>query len=159
MVRRDGDEKKILTEKPDYVIVTTVDRTHHTYIIKALELGCNVITEKPMTVDTEKCQEIIDVVNRTGKEVRVTFNYRYAPHNTKVRELIREGVIGEVFSVNFEWALDTQHGADYFRRWHRDKRNSGGLLVHKSTHHFDLVNFWLGTEPEKVYANGGSFLW
>ncbi|WP_062050929.1 Gfo/Idh/MocA family protein [Bacillus sp. JCM 19034] len=148
-------EKMIKEEKPDFVIVTTVDRTHHTYIIQALELGCNVITEKPMTVDAEKCQEIIDAVNRTGKEVRVTFNYRYAPHNTKIRELIRDGVIGEVYSVNFEWALDTQHGADYFRRWHRDKRNSGGLLVHKSTHHFDLVNFWLGTEPDTVYANGG----
>ncbi|KYG27700.1 Gfo/Idh/MocA family oxidoreductase [Alkalihalobacillus trypoxylicola] len=148
-------EEMINEQKPDFVIVTTVDRTHHTYIIKALELGCDVITEKPMTVDAEKCQEIIDAVNRTGNEVRVTFNYRYAPHNTKIRELIRDGVIGEVFSVNFEWALDTQHGADYFRRWHRDKQNSGGLLVHKSTHHFDLVNFWLGTEPEKVYANGG----
>ncbi|MFN7250370.1 MAG: Gfo/Idh/MocA family oxidoreductase [Anaerobacillus sp.] len=148
-------ERMIEREKPDYVIVTTVDRTHHTYIVKALEAGCNVITEKPMTVDTEKCQEIIDAVNRTGREVRVTFNYRYAPHNTKIRQLIRDGVIGEVFSVNFEWALDTQHGADYFRRWHRDKRNSGGLLVHKSTHHFDLVNYWLGTEPDTVYAQGG----
>ncbi|RKL66226.1 dehydrogenase [Salipaludibacillus neizhouensis] len=151
----DKFEKMIEQEKPDFVIVTTVDRTHHTYIIKALELGCNVITEKPMTIDAEKCQEIIDTVHRTGKEVRVAFNYRYAPHNTKIRELIKDGTIGDVYSVNFEWALDTQHGADYFRRWHRDKRNSGGLLVHKSTHHFDLVNFWLGTEPETVYANGG----
>lgn len=151
----DQFEEMIEKEKPDYVIVTTVDRTHHRYIVKALELGCNVITEKPMTIDEEKCQEIIDAVDRTGKEVRVTFNYRYAPHNTKVRELIRDGVIGDVYSVHFEWALDTQHGADYFRRWHRDKRNSGGLLVHKSTHHFDLVNFWLGTEPETVYATGG----
>ncbi|SDY26896.1 Oxidoreductase family, C-terminal alpha/beta domain [Evansella caseinilytica] len=148
-------DKMIEVEKPDVVIVTTVDRTHHTYIIKALEAGCDVITEKPMTVDAEKCQAIIDAVHRTGKEVRVTFNYRYAPHNTKIRELIQSGVIGDVFSVHFEWALDTQHGADYFRRWHRDKRNSGGLLVHKSTHHFDLVNFWLGTEPDTVYASGG----
>ncbi|MBD8068709.1 Gfo/Idh/MocA family protein [Bacillus sp. PS06] len=148
-------EKMIEIEKPDTVIVTTVDRTHHTYIIKALELGCDVVTEKPMTIDAEKCQEIIDAVNRTGREVRVSFNYRYAPHNTKIRGLIKDGVIGEVFSVNFEWALNTQHGADYFRRWHRDKRNSGGLLVHKSTHHFDLVNFWLGTTPDTVYAQGG----
>ncbi|WP_077619386.1 Gfo/Idh/MocA family oxidoreductase [Bacillus sinesaloumensis] len=148
-------EKMIEEEKPDTVIVTTVDRTHHTYIIKALELGCDVITEKPMTIDAEKCQAIIDAVNRTGREVRVAFNYRYAPHNTKIRELIMNDVIGQVNSVNFEWALDTQHGADYFRRWHRDKRNSGGLLVHKSTHHFDLVNFWLGTTPETVYAAGG----
>ena len=50
------------------------------------------------------------------------------------------GVIGNVVSVDFHWLLDTRHGADYFRRWHRNKRNSGGLLVHKATHHFDLVN-------------------
>lgn len=148
-------ETMIEKEKPDIVIVTTVDRTHHTYIIKALELGCDVITEKPMTIDVDKTQQIIDAINRTGQEVRVTFNYRYAPHNTKIRELIRDGVIGDVYSVNFEWALDTQHGADYFRRWHRNKNNSGGLLVHKSTHHFDLVNFWLNTTPETVYATGG----
>lgn len=147
-------EKMIELEKPDTVVVTTVDRTHHTYIIKAMELGCHVITEKPMTVDAEKCQAIIDATKRTGK-ARVAFNYRYAPHNTKIRELIMNDVIGQVNSVHFEWALDTQHGADYFRRWHRDKRNSGGLLVHKSTHHFDLVNFWLDTKPETVYATGG----
>ena len=64
------------------------------------------------------------------------------------------GTIGDVFSVHFEWLLNTKHGADYFRRWHRDKRNSGGLLVHKSTHHFDLVNFWLGTQPKTVFAMG-----
>lgn len=148
-------DKMIEKEKPDYVIVTTIDRTHHTYIIRALELGCDVITEKPMTVDVEKTQAILDAIDRTGKNVRVTFNYRYAPHNTKIRELIRDGVIGDVHSVHFEWALDTQHGADYFRRWHRNKRNSGGLLVHKSTHHFDLVNFWLDSIPETVYASGG----
>jgi len=148
-------DQMIEQEKPDIVIVTSVDRTHHTYIVRALELGCDVITEKPMTVDVEKTQEIIDAINRTGNEVRVTFNYRYAPHNTKIREIIRDNVIGDVYSVNFEWALDTQHGADYFRRWHRNKNNSGGLLVHKSTHHFDLVNFWLNTTPDTVYATGG----
>ncbi|MEK3888769.1 Gfo/Idh/MocA family oxidoreductase [Bacillus sp. FSL K6-3431] len=155
LYQSDRFEEMIATEKPDVVIVTTVDRTHHHYIIRALELGCDVITEKPMTTDAEKCQEIIDTVNKTGKNVRVAFNYRYAPHNTKIRELIMTDTIGEVYSVHFEWALDTQHGADYFRRWHRNKVNSGGLLVHKSTHHFDLVNFWLGTTPKTVYAAGG----
>jgi len=147
-------DRMIEEVKPDYVIVTTVDRTHHTYIIRAMELGCDVITEKPMTVDEVKCQEILDAVKRTGRRLRVTFNYRYSPHNTKIRELIADGVIGDVNSVHFEWLLNTKHGADYFRRWHRDKRNSGGLLVHKSTHHFDLVNFWLGTQPTTVFALG-----
>lgn len=141
--------------KPDVVIVTSIDRTHHKYITRALELGCDVITEKPMTIDAEKCQNILDAVKNTGNKLRVAFNYRYAPHHTKLRELIMQGTIGEVFSVHFEWLLNTKHGADYFRRWHRDKRNSGGLLVHKSTHHFDLVNFWMNTEPEVVFAQGG----
>ncbi|MCU6710364.1 Gfo/Idh/MocA family oxidoreductase [Paenibacillus sp. J5C_2022] len=147
-------DEMIAAEKPDTVIVTSVDRTHHTYIIRAMELGCDVITEKPMTVDERKCQEILDAVKRTGRQVRVTFNYRYSPHHTKIKELIAGGAIGQVTSIHFEWLLNTSHGADYFRRWHRDKRNSGGLLVHKSTHHFDLVNFWIDSQPESVFAHG-----
>lgn len=147
-------EKMIEETKPDVVIVTSIDRTHHRYIIKAMEMGCDVISEKPMTVDAVKCQEIVDCIQRTGKNLRVTFNYRYAPHNTKVRELIMNDTIGKITQVHFEWILNTSHGADYFRRWHRDKRNSGGMLVHKSTHHFDLVNFWLGTYPKQVFAYG-----
>jgi len=147
-------EKMLDDIKPDFVIVTSVDRTHDKYIILAMEKGYDVITEKPMTINEEKAQAIIDCQKRTGRSLRVTFNYRYAPHNTKIRELIMDGVIGDVFSVHFEWLLDIYHGADYFRRWHRNKINSGGLLVHKSTHHFDLVNFWLGTKPSKVFAYG-----
>ncbi len=147
-------DKMIEETKPDTVIVTTVDRTHDYYIIRAMELGCDVITEKPMTIDEKRAQAIIDAQKRTGREIRVTFNYRYAPHNTKIRELLMDGVIGDVYSVHFEWFLNTNHGADYFRRWHRNKENSGGLLVHKATHHFDLVNFWLGTQPETVVAMG-----
>jgi predicted dehydrogenase len=140
--------------KPDYVIVTSVDRTHHDYIIRSMEKGYNVITEKPMTIDEKKAQEIIDCQKRTGKSLRVTFNYRYAPHNTKIREVIMDNTIGEIYSVHFEWLLNTQHGADYFRRWHRNKLNSGGLLVHKATHHFDLMNFWINSRPETVFAFG-----
>ncbi len=150
----DEFDKMIEIEKPDCVIVTSIDRTHHKYIIRAMELGCDVISEKPMTTDNVKCQQIIDTIKRTGKHLRVSFNYRYAPHHSQVRRLMMEGVIGDVKQVHFEWLLDTSHGADYFRRWHRDKRNSGGLLVHKATHHFDLVNFWLGTRPKQVFAFG-----
>ncbi len=150
----DKFDQMIADCKPDVVIVTTMDRTHHRYICRAMELGCDVVTEKPMTVDEKKCQQIIDTKKKTGKNLTVTFNYRYAPRNTKIKEIIRSGIVGNITSVHFEWVLDTSHGADYFRRWHRDKRNSGGLLVHKSTHHFDLVNWWLDDEPQTVFAMG-----
>ena len=64
------------------------------------------------------------------------------------------GIIGRVTAVNFEWQLDTYHGADYFRRWHRNKANSGGLFVHKATHHFDLLNWWLGQRASAVSPPG-----
>ncbi|MDQ8192875.1 Gfo/Idh/MocA family oxidoreductase [Coraliomargarita sp. SDUM461004] len=147
-------EKMIEQHSVDVVIVTSVDRTHHEYICRAMEAGCDVVSEKPMTVDTEKCSQILETQQRTGKKLTVTFNYRYAPRNSKVKELLQSGIIGNVTSVHFEWMLDTKHGADYFRRWHRDKRNSGGLMVHKSTHHFDLVNWWLSSRPETVMAMG-----
>lgn len=147
-------DEMIETTRPDVVIVTTIDRTHHRYIIRAMELGCDAITEKPLTVDSEKCLEILETIRRTGRDLKVAFNYRYAPVRSKVKELLQSGVIGEVKQVHFEWLLNTSHGADYFRRWHRDKRNSGGLMVHKSTHHFDLVNWWLDSTPTDVFAFG-----
>ena len=136
------------------VIVTTIDRTHADFICRAMRAGCEVITEKPMTVDAESCRRILRTQAETGQHISVTFNYRYAPRHSRVKELLQSGAIGEIYSVHFEWLLDTSHGADYFRRWHRDKRNSGGLMVHKSTHHFDLVNWWIGSTPESVFAMG-----
>lgn len=146
-------------ERVDLVVVCTVDRTHDHYIVQALEAGCDVVTEKPMTTDADRARRILDAQRRTGREVRVAFNYRYNPVHAAVREILAAGEIGEVGSVHFEWLLDLRHGADYFRRWHREKANSGGLMVHKATHHFDLVNWWLGTEPETVYAQGGLFFY
>ncbi|MGJ3237396.1 MAG: Gfo/Idh/MocA family oxidoreductase [Anaerolineae bacterium] len=147
-------ERMISEAQPDTVIVSTVDATHHQYIVRAMELGCDVITEKPMTTDIDKMQAIYDTINRTGRSLRVTFNYRYAPAYTRFRELIMEGIVGRPLAVDFSWVLDTSHGADYFRRWHREKHNSGGLLVHKATHHFDLVNWWIDSYPAQVFAMG-----
>ncbi|NLF75138.1 MAG: Gfo/Idh/MocA family oxidoreductase [Chloroflexi bacterium] len=145
----------IAATHPDTVIVATVDATHHRYINRAMELGCDVITEKPMTTDADKARSIFETIERTGKKLRVTFNYRYAPAFTKLRELLMQGAVGRPLNVDFSWLLDTYHGADYFRRWHREKHNSGGLLVHKATHHFDLVNWWIDSYPAEVFAFGG----
>lgn len=150
----DDFDRMLRETRPDCVIVTTVDRYHHEYIIRSLEAGCDVITEKPMTIGAEQCRAILAAEKRSGKKVTVTFNYRFAPYTTRVKELVRAGAIGKPLSVDFEWILDTRHGADYFRRWHRRMENSGGLLVHKSTHHFDMINWWLEDEPERVFGLG-----
>jgi predicted dehydrogenase len=140
--------------RPDTVIVTTTDCDHDLYIVRAMELGCDAITEKPMTTEAEKAARILDAIDRTGRSLRVAFNYRYMPAFTKLRELIAEGAVGEPTLVDFSWMLDTSHGADYFRRWHGEKDKSGGLLVHKASHHFDLVNWWISGTPRTVMAMG-----
>ena len=147
-------DRMVQENNVDVVIAITIDRFHHHYCIRAMELGCDAITEKPMTIDEEKLQLMVDAEKKTGKRVRVLFNYRYAPHHTKIRELIDSGVIGEVSTLHMDWALDYPHGADFMRRWHRHKETSGGLQLHKSGHHFDLVHFWLNTDPELVYCLG-----
>ena len=144
-------ETMLRNHTPDIVLVTAgPDAVHDDLIVRAMEAGCDVVTEKPMTIDAARCQRIVDASARTGKSVRVTFNYRYSPPRSQLKELLDSGLIGDVVSVDFEWALDTSHGADYFRRWHRKKANSGGLMVHKSTHHFDLMNWWLSKKPVAV---------
>ena len=151
----DDEFDRLIAEcQPDCVIVTSKDCTHDQYIVRAMELGCDVITEKPMTTDEHKCQRIIDTRRRTGKQCTVTFNYRYSPPRTQIKELLMSGVIGDLLSIDFHWLLDTRHGADYYRRWHRNKANSGGLMVHKATHHFDLINWWLSAVPVSVFAMG-----
>jgi predicted dehydrogenase len=147
-------DRMIAETKPDCVIVTTRDCHHDEYICRAMELGCDVISEKPMTTDEVKCQKIIDTRKKTGRKCTVTFNYRYGPARTQVKDILMSGAIGEILSMDFHWLLDTQHGADYFRRWHRNKTYSGSLLVHKATHHFDVINWWLSDVPETVYAEG-----
>jgi predicted dehydrogenase len=143
----------------DAVVVATVDRVHDAYIVAALDAGRDVVTEKPMTIDAERCRRILDAQARAGRRVAVAFNYRYNPVHERVREVIAAGEVGEVGSVHFEWLLDLRHGADYFRRWHRDKANSGGLMVHKASHHFDLVNWWIGAVPEVVFGLGRRFFY
>lgn len=140
--------------KPDLVMVTTVDAFHAKYICRALELGCRAMTEKPMAIDEKQCQEIRDVERKYGRNVRVTFNYRYSPDAERIKSILAEGEIGEITSVDFHWYLDTSHGASYFRRWHAYKQNNGSLLVHKATHHFDILNWWLNSDPIEVNAYG-----
>ena len=147
-------EKMIMEAKPDLVIVTTKDSLHHEFIIKGLDMGCDVLTEKPLTIDERKCQAIIDAERRSGKKLIVGFNYRWSPYNTKIKELLAENSIGKLTSVDFHWYLNTYHGASYFRRWHGLREAGGTLWVHKATHHFDLLNWWIDSDPEEVFAYG-----
>ena len=140
--------------KPDVVMVTTVDAFHSQYLVRAMERGVDVMTEKPMVIDEAQCRAVLDAEKKTGRTIVVTHNYRYAPKHQKIKELLMAGEIGTITSVDFTWFLDTSHGADYFRRWHRLRSKGGSLWVHKASHHFDLINWWLAADPMQVSAFG-----
>ncbi|WKN45632.1 Gfo/Idh/MocA family oxidoreductase [Tunicatimonas pelagia] len=147
-------EEMVTQTKPDLVIVTTKDSTHHEFIIKGLQMGCDVLTEKPLTTDERKCQAILDAERSSNKNLIVGFNYRWSPYATKIKELLMNEAVGKITSVDFHWYLNTYHGASYFRRWHGLRQAGGTLWVHKSTHHFDLLNWWLNSDPAEVFAYG-----
>ncbi len=146
-------DEMLETTEPEWLIVTVWDWEHHTCIISALEHGVNVICEKPLTIDEHKAQAILDAEKKYDKEIIVTFNYRYPPHRAKVKELIMNGAIGEVRSVDFHWNIDHAHQKRYMQRWHGQSQRGGTQWVHKSTHHFDMLNWFLDSDPVEVYAH------
>ncbi len=140
--------------KPDVVIVTTTDGFHEQYIIRAMELGCDVISEKPIAIDAAQCQRIADAEVRTGKKIRVGFNDRHTINSIETKKILMSGELGKIIAIDFHEYLDTSHGADYFRRWHGKKKFSGTLLLHKASHHFDVVNWFVDADPVDVRAIG-----
>ena len=145
-------DRMIDEARPERIAVCTVDATHSGVIVRALERGVDVVTEKPMVTELDQCRALVEAERRTGRKVGMAFNYRYSPKQEKVWSLLRTSDLGKVTSVDFAWYLDVQHGADYFRRWHRLKSRSGSLWLHKASHHFDLMNWWLGADPVEVRA-------
>jgi predicted dehydrogenase len=148
-------DEMLVRSNCDVVVVSTRDASHAGYIVRALRAGKRVISEKPLCVNAEQCRQIVATQQETGGSVFVTHNARYGAAETLIHKLIREGAIGRVITITFHELLDRRHGADYFRRWHRIKSNSGGLLIHKASHHFDLLNWWAGSKADQLSAQGG----
>lgn len=147
-------DQMIKEQNPDMVIVTTKDSVHVDYIVRAMELGCDVISEKPIATDEMQCQQILDAEKKNGRKVYVGFNVRYSNDSIEMKRVLDSGEIGKIISIEYQEYLNTAHGASYFRRWHGKSKYSGSLFVHKSSHHFDLINWLLNADPVEVRAMG-----
>lgn len=147
-------EKMLEEQKPDALIVVCMDCAHQHYVVEGLKHGLDVICEKPMTTNTEDALKIREAEKNSKGKVICTFNYRYNPVHTKLKELVLAGKIGRVTHVDLNWYIDIHHGASYFNRWNRMRENSGSLSIHKASHHFDLVNWWIDGIPMEVHAFG-----
>ena len=150
----DQFDQMIEETKPDAVFVVSRDCFHAHYIIKALEKDLDVITEKPMTTNWEDGIKVREAEKKSKGKVTCTFNYRYNPQHRLIRELVLAGKVGRVTHVDLNWYIDIHHGSSYFNRWNRMRENSGSLSIHKASHHFDLVNWWIDSQPETVFSMG-----
>ncbi|MCI5779787.1 MAG: Gfo/Idh/MocA family oxidoreductase [Lentisphaeria bacterium] len=147
-------DRMIEEQKPDAVFVISMDCTHVEYILRSLEKGLDVICEKPMTTNTADALRVREAEKKSKGTVICTFNYRYNAIHRKLREMVLAGAVGRPTHVDLTWYIDYRHGSSYFHRWNRMRENSGSLSIHKSSHHFDLVNWWIDGIPEQVHAFG-----
>ncbi len=149
-----GAAAMIAQARPDVLLVAGPDHTHYEHILAGLRAGLRVVAEKPAVIDSAQMQTVLRAEREGGGRLVVAHNYRYAAIFRKVRALLREGALGRITNVEFAYNLDTSHGASYFHRWNRVRACSGGLSVHKSVHHLDLVQWLVEASPEVVFAFG-----
>jgi predicted dehydrogenase len=147
-------ETMVRDAAPDLVLIATVDAAHSRDVVRGLELGCDILCEKPLCTDAAQMQAILQAQARSPRRVLVTHNARHYAETRKMKALLLEKAIGEVVSVDYHEYLDADHGASSFRRWHRLTANSGSLFVTKACHHFDQINWLLDALPVEVSARG-----
>lgn len=143
----------------DAVIIASPDHTHLAHIRSALAHGLEVVTEKPMVTTTDDARAVLAAEEASTGRVVVTHNFRYPPRHLQLKELLRAGRVGRVVQVLLDYHVDTSHGASYFVRWNRAMAASGGLTLHKSTHHLDLISWLIDDEPVRVAASGGRWFY
>lgn len=148
-------EEMLGHEALDGVIVTTPDYLHAGCVVAALRAQVrHVLVDKPLATTVEGCLQLARAMRESGGRVSIGFNLRHLPFIQKVKQLIQDGVVGELMLIENREFYDG--GRSYMARWNRKRRHSGGLWVHKGSHDFDVFNWWNeGGNPLRVWASAG----
>ncbi|NOZ27417.1 MAG: Gfo/Idh/MocA family oxidoreductase [Chloroflexi bacterium] len=146
------DTAEALGQVPcDAVLIATPDGHHVEPVVVALERGKHVYVEKPLAITLEDCLKIVRADREAGGRTMVGFNLRFAPLYSHMRQMIAEGAVGRVLTIQTDEFY--YGGRTYFRRWNRLRRNSGGLWITKACHDFDQL-YWLADAwPVRVSAS------
>ncbi|MZD09066.1 Gfo/Idh/MocA family oxidoreductase [Streptomyces sp. SID5785] len=150
------EDHRVLLEREelDAVLVITPDHTHEELAVDLLGAGVAVFLEKPLAITVEGCDRVLEAARAGGARLYVGHNMRHMPVVRAMRDLIRQGEIGEVKAV---WCRHfVGHGGDfYFKDWHADRRNTTSLLLQKGAHDLDVIHWLAGAYTERVTALGG----
>ncbi len=140
----------------DAVIITTPDDLHYGPCMKALEMGYDVLLEKPIAPTEKECRDILDMVQKTGRIVAVCHVLRYAPYFIKLKSMIESGAIGSLVSIQHFEPIEHVHMAHSFVRgnWHNSKKTTPIILA-KSCHDLDILRWLIGKNAKSIAAFGG----
>ncbi|MBK8485929.1 MAG: Gfo/Idh/MocA family oxidoreductase [Saprospiraceae bacterium] len=143
----------------DAIIITTPDHLHYGPCMKALEMGYDILLEKPMAQTEKECRDILAKSKKTGRIVGLCHVLRYAPYFVKLRALIHNGSIGELVSIQHFEPIQHVHMAHSFVRgnWHNSKETTPIILA-KSCHDLDILR-WLVNKPSVRVAAFGNLKW
>jgi predicted dehydrogenase len=144
-----ADWKDILSKPKmaDIAIIATVDNMHYEPAMKAIELGYNLLLEKPVANTEKECVEIANAAKKKGVKVLVCHVLRYTPFYKKVKSIVKSGILGEVMSVEQSEAIGDVHFSHSYVRgnWHNTS-TSAPMLLAKSCHDLDVIQ-WLVDKP------------
>ncbi|MEN8194045.1 MAG: Gfo/Idh/MocA family oxidoreductase [Bacteroidota bacterium] len=140
----------------DFVIISTWDRLHYAPAMKALEMGYHVLLEKAIAQSWNQCEDIAAQSKKNDRIVGICHVLRYAPYFIKMREIIQNGEIGEVVSIQHLEPIGNTHFSHSFVRgnW-RNEKESTPCLLSKSCHDLDIVYWLLGGKKCKQVSSFG----
>ena len=149
---------KELLERPklaDAIIIATIETMHKEPAIKAAEKGYHILLEKPMAPDVESCKAIVESAKRHKVILMVCHVLRYAQYFAKIKEIIDSGRIGEIANIQHLEGVAWWHQAHSFVRGNfRNEKESSFMLLAKSCHDIDLLNWWIGKKCLRVSSFG-----
>jgi predicted dehydrogenase len=137
----------------DLILITTPTDTHREAAVAALASGKKVYLDKPIAVTLEDSQAILDAEKRYGNRLIMGFTRRYEAPWRRSRELVAEGAIGRLSMMQIRSVIPYTR---YYHMWHRRNAWSGGALNDKSSHHFDVFNWFADDSCHSISAIGGS---
>lgn len=140
----------------DAVVVSTQDEMHTEPALKALEMGYDLLLEKPIAQTWKECEAIRRAAEKHGRIVAVCHVLRYAPYFMMMREIIRSGMIGKVISAqHFEPVEHIHFSHSYCRGPWRNKKETNPIILAKACHDLDILNYLIDKRVVRVSANGG----
>lgn len=139
----------------DAIIISTPDNLHYGPCMKALEMGYDVLLEKPISPSEKECRDILALAKKNDRIVAVCHVLRYAPYFVKLRELIQSKAIGEVISIQHMEPIEHFHMSHSYVRgnWHNSKQTTPIILA-KSCHDLDILRWMIGKPSKSIHAFG-----